>query len=253
MKKKHLLLASKIVVFIFIASAILIRLAYKMNFENIKIQSQESKTIEGKPVFNTISWFSLKDKDVWMMNQSHHGATASDDELDRLAIVVDKTTSPNNVRFLQIKPGPLIWSEDLINQRVPYKVSCFLCHANGPRAIRPDYDGAVKNSFSEKVKIALLNLKIKTHGRLVENEQHAIEDVDLKIPFRHRSKIDNDPLLVKTCTHCHNDTGFLARGFLKRQNFLAIRFMVESGNMPPPGFSITAKEKLQIQRFTEGF
>jgi len=58
---------------------------------------------------------------------------------------------------------------------------------------------------------------------------------------------------VKTCTHCHNDTGFLARGFLKRQNFLAIRFMVESGNMPPPGFYITAKEKLQIQRFTEGF
>lgn len=253
MKKKSFLLVTKIIIIFILVGAVLIRLAYKANFESIFIQSLESKTKEGDSVFNKISWFPGEEKDVWMMNQSHHGVTATGSELDRLAIIVDKTTTPKNVRFLQLKPGPLVWSEDLITQRVPYKVSCFMCHANGPRAIRPDYDGLVKNDFSEKMKIFLLNLKIKTQGQIVENGQHVEEDKTLDIPFRHRSKIENDPLLVKTCTHCHNETGFFARGFLKRQNFLAINFMVNSGFMPPPGFSVTEKEKLQIKRFTEGF
>ncbi|MBC7465775.1 MAG: hypothetical protein H7256_07270 [Bdellovibrio sp.] len=254
MKKKSLLLVTKVLIIFVLASAVVVRLAYKLNFEAILIQSLESKTKEGDPVFNKISWFSFEDKDVWMMNQSHHGiATTTGSDLDRLVIVVDKTTSPKNVRFMQLKPGALVWSEELINQRVPYKVSCFMCHSNGPRAIRPGYNGLVKNSFSEKMKIMLLNLKVKTQGQIVENEQHAIEDKDLAVPFRHRSKIENDSLLVKTCTRCHNETGLFARGFLKRQNFLAINFMVNSGFMPPPGFSVTAKEKLQIQRFTEGF
>lgn len=253
MKKKSILFVSKILIIFVLASAVVIRLAYKLNFEGILIQSLESKTKEGDPVFNKISWFSFADKDVWMMNQNHHGMAATGSELDRLAIVVDKTTSPKNVRFMQLKPGALVWSEDLINQRVPYKVSCFMCHANGPRAIRPDYGGLVQNTFVEKMKVMLLNLKIKTQGQIVENEQHAIEDKDLAVPFRHRSKIENDPLLVESCTHCHNENGLFARGFLKRQNFLAINFMVNSGFMPPPGFTVTDKEKTQIQRFTEGF
>ncbi|MBC7467109.1 MAG: hypothetical protein H7256_14060 [Bdellovibrio sp.] len=253
MKKKYLLLASKVVIISILASAVLIRLAYKLNFESIFIQSLESKTKEGGPVFYNVSWFSLGDKDVWMMNQSHHGIAATGSDLDRLAIIVDKTTSPKNVRFMQLKPGPLVWSEDLINQRVPYKVSCFMCHSNGPRAIRPDYDGLVMNSFSEKMKIVLLNLKIKTQGQIVENEQHALEDKDLSIPFRHRSKIENDSLLVKACTRCHNETGLFARGFLKRQNFLAINFMVSSGFMPPPGFDVSIADKKQIANFVAGF
>lgn len=252
MGKKYLLLVSKIVVIFILASAILIRLAYKSDFDSIFIQSLESKTKEGKPVFSKISWFSSDDKDVWMMNQSHHGINATGRELDRLAIIVDKTTIPKNVRFLQIKPGPLVWSEDLIQQRVPYKVSCFMCHANGPRAIRADYNGLVKNTFTEKMKILLINLKIKTQGQIVENSAHIDEDKTLHIPFRHRSKIENDPLLIKACTKCHNESGFLARGFLKRQNFLAIQFMVNNGFMPPPGFAVSEKEKMQIQRFTEG-
>ncbi|MCB9027127.1 MAG: hypothetical protein H6625_12460 [Bdellovibrionaceae bacterium] len=46
----------------------------------IFIESEESKTISGNPVFNKIKWISKKDKDIWMMNQSHHGAFANDSE-----------------------------------------------------------------------------------------------------------------------------------------------------------------------------
>jgi hypothetical protein len=252
MKTKHILLVSKIGIIFILASAILIRLAYKINFDQIEIQSLESKTKTGDPVFNKISWFSFPDKDVWMMNQSHNGANADSSNWDRLAIIVDKTKTPKTAQFLQLKPGPLVWSEDLITQRVPFKVSCFLCHANGPRAIRADLHGQIQNTFMDKIKITLMNLKIKSHGRIVENEIHAIEDQTLHVPFRSRNKIDNDLLQVKACTKCHNDSGFFARGFLKRQNFLAIQFMVSNGFMPPPGFAVTEKEKHQIQRFTLG-
>ena len=251
MKKKSILLVTKIVIIFILASVVLIRLANKINFDSIFIQSLESKTNTGDPVFNKISWFSYSDKDVWMMNQSHHGADAKGENLDRLAIIVDKTTSPNNIRFLQLKPGNLVWSEDLIQQRIPNKVSCFLCHANGPRAIRADYKGVVNNTFLDKLKISYLNMKIKKYGKLVENSAHIIEDKSLKIPFRYPGKLDNDLLLVKSCKKCHNDSKD-GRGYLKRQNFLAIKFLIENKFMPPSGHSIPAIEQQKIQKFLTG-
>ncbi len=101
---------------------------------SILFQSLESKAIDGSADFNRIRWFQLADQDVWMMNQSHHGISAEKEKWDRLAIVVDKTTTPPTAKFYQLKSGPLVWSEDIIQQRVPYKVSCFICHANGASA-----------------------------------------------------------------------------------------------------------------------
>ncbi|MFZ3231759.1 MAG: hypothetical protein WA160_16250 [Pseudobdellovibrio sp.] len=249
---KSILLVSKIIIISVLASAVLIRLAYKISFESILIQSLESKTKEGKTVINKISWFSLPDKDVWMMNQSHHGMNTTGSDLGRLAIIVDKTMTPNNTMFLQIKPGPRVWSEDLITQHVPFKVSCFMCHSNGPRAIRADFKGMVQNSFIDQIKITILNLKIKFQGVIVENKLHALEDKALDVPFRYRTINENDSLLVKSCTRCHNDSSYFARGYLKRQNFLAIQFMVDNGFMPPAKNLLTAKEKQKVQKFTMG-
>ena len=76
-------------------------------YEPVLIQSLESKTLFEEPVFNEIKWFSFKDKDVWMMNQSHFGKEASLDVIDRLAIVIDKTKSPKTAFFMQFKLGSL--------------------------------------------------------------------------------------------------------------------------------------------------
>ncbi|HWU42154.1 MAG TPA: hypothetical protein VN132_01910 [Bdellovibrio sp.] len=219
--------------------------------QEVFIESLESKTRERGPVFNKIKFFSSKDKDIWMMNQSHHGATAEKNLWDRLAIVVDKRTSPKTARFFQFESGALEWKEDL--NRKPFRVSC-MCHNNGPRAIRPNMDSSlVPLSWGERIKIGWWNIRIKLYGRIQPDIIHDVEDRSEKIPFRHHGIHDNDILKVGTCVKCHKDEGLFARGFLHRQQSPTIHFMVESGQIPPPGFSLSPQEKSEIDQFLMGF
>ena len=182
------------------------------------------------------------------MNQSHFGLNAEKNKWERLAIVIeDKKAS-----FYQIEPGPLEWSEDLIKKQVTYRATCFMCHNNGPRAIRPDYD-KLNISWADRVKILFWNLKIKSYGRILPSEEMLQADQNRKVPFRHPSDLDNQELKVATCIKCHNDNGLIARGFLKRQQAGTIEFMIEHKIMPPPGFSISEKELRQVKDFVAGF
>jgi hypothetical protein len=52
----------------------------------ILIQSRESKTAAGGPVFNRIRYQSGPDVDVWVMQQSHFGPDAPAAQWDRIAI-----------------------------------------------------------------------------------------------------------------------------------------------------------------------
>lgn len=209
------------------------------------LQSWESKTIHGDPVYNEIQFFPGRDRDVWMMNQSHHGAQVAPEQKDRLAIVIDKTQEPFRAQFLQLQPGPLVWEESLFQKQVEYRVSCFLCHNNGPRALRPD-----PQSSGSLLKIFAWNLRIKSYGRILNQEsgfQHQ------KVPFQFHDKVLNETLNVPACLKCHDDQGFLSRGRLSRHQVMTIEFMVKNKQMPPPGFSITEKEKQDLQLFLNGF
>jgi hypothetical protein len=210
----------------------------------VLIQSLESKTIEGHPVFNRIQLQSTSSQDTWVMQQSHSGLETSSESWDRLAIIVDKTQSPKTAKFMQLEPG----SMSIENAReIPYKVSCYLCHANGPRALRPDFNSSIaKITLWDRSRIWMWNLKIKTYGR--------IDTPDLKVaregkPFRYPQAWLNEKLQVKTCERCHKEEGLFARGTLTRQNFMAIRFLVESGQMPPAGFTLSDGEREEIVDF----
>ena len=125
--------------------------------QEVFIESEESKTITGNPVFNKIKWIKREDKDIWMMKQSHHGTHTKNGEWDRLAIVIDKTKSPMTARFYQLESGPLEWMGD--PREIPFRVSCYMCHSNGPRAIRPNYDSPFnETSLWGKLKIAYWNI-----------------------------------------------------------------------------------------------
>jgi hypothetical protein len=189
-----------------------------------------------------------------MMNQSHFGHQPSSEKWERLAIVIDKTTTPKTARFYQFKPGPLEWREDLLQQRVAYRASCFTCHNNGPRALRPVSEGSrTPLSWSEKVKVSLWNLRIKTYGRIKYDERHDVEDKDLAVKFRFEGNPHNDPLLVPVCVKCHNEDSWWARGTLRRQQVSTIRHLVETGQMPPPGFSLTGPDQRKLTDFMHGF
>ena len=205
-------------------------LLYSFLTTPILFQSAESLTIEGGPVFNEIRWEYKNGKEIWSMRQSHGGKDLPKQKWDSLAIVMDK-----KARFLQMKPET--------NERIEYKVSCFMCHPNGPRAIRP-LEGTL--SFTDKVKVKLLNTRIKLYGR-VESEGVTIG----KIPFRHKGVISNTTLELPRCSTCHKEDGFLARGALTRQNSITINYMVKNAHMPPFG-ELTPKEQQYLENFMEG-
>ena len=197
----------------------------------VMIQSAESRTRDGGPVYNEISWSYENGKEVWSMKQSHGGKDLPKKDWDRLRIIVDDTAT-----FLQL---------DEKNERIEYRASCFLCHSNGPRAIHP-VPGSV--SLSDQMRIALFNFRIKLYGRVKANELPQIGSV----PFRHAGRISNAPLNLSRCTSCHNEDGFLARGTLTRQNSITIAFMTKEKHMPPLG-ELSPEEKQYLENFMNGF
>lgn len=217
--------------------------------KEILIQSLESRTLENKPVYNKIKYFRQAGKEIWMMNQSHFGLKASPDQWERLAIVVDENKKAS---FYQLPPGDLVWSEELIQKQKNYRVSCFMCHNNGPRAIRPELNG-LKVSWADQVKILFYNLKIKSYGRVTESDEMKTADDKRKIPFRHRTDFDNEALTIETCMKCHKEEGLFVRGALSRQQVGTIEFMVQNKIMPPPGFSLSVNEEKQLNDFIQGY
>jgi hypothetical protein len=221
---------------------------FNVDEQEITIQSLESRTTEEQPVYNKIKFIKSGAKNIWMMNQSHAGLTTDLGKWERLAIVVEN----NKASFYQFEAGPLEWNEDLLKKQVSYRVSCFMCHNNGPRAIRPDQQN-MKISVYDQAKIFFWNLKIKSYGRIHENEEMSLADQNRETPFKHRQGLENETLSVKICLHCHKEEGFLARGRLTRQQAGTIEFLVKNKIMPPTGFSLSQEEQNQINDFVAGF
>lgn len=197
----------------------------------VLIESAESRTLDGGPVFNEIKWSLENGKEIWTMRQSHGGKDLPKEKWDRLSIVMEKKAS-----FLQINEK---------GERIEYRASCFMCHPNGPRAIRP-VEGSL--SLSENLKVKLLNLRIKLYGRVHPETLPQIG----KTPFRHEGNLSNTPLTLSRCTSCHKDEGFFARGSLTRQNSITIAYMVEKEHMPPLG-GLTSEERNYLENFMNGF
>lgn len=218
---------------------------------SILIQSHESKTRDGQPVFNEIRWFKRGNRDIWMMRQSHDGLAKPRDQWDRLAIVVDRSQSPPRARFLQTDPGELEWSDDLLQQRRPYRASCFMCHANGLRLVRPI--GAPELSIWDRARLFTWNLKIKSYGRVLPALEHETEDAHLPVPFRYPSEVDNETLNVRACNLCHRDHGPFARGVLRRQQSKTIQFLADAGYMPLFGLPLPESDRQALQMFLQGF
>lgn len=207
----------------------------------VLIQSQESKTGDGQPVFNQISFRPGRDRDVWMMQQSHHGLTSDAGRWDRIAIVVQHDAR-RTAEFYQLVPGTLVWDQN--EKAVTKKALCFMCHPNGPRAVRPDQNNSqVILTLWDRFRVQIWNLRIKTYGRVVSPLQN------LEADFRMQSKTANEQLRITACTRCHSDKGLVQRGHLTKQNFTAIDFMLRNNLMPPPGFSLDEKDRQVIQQF----
>ncbi len=247
---RHLHLSAMIIRIIFFSIALTIFSLFVVNNnkEAIFFESLESKTIDGNLVYNKIKLFEKKDHDIWMMNQSHIGPKPKTHQMDRLAIVIDKTKKPMVASYYQLNPGPLKWTEDI--KVKPYKVSCFVCHANGLRVIRANSQSNEKplNLFLQ-AKLKMWNFKIKSYGRVIASKQDLNSYKTHFPPFRWPQRHLNKKLNIKTCNYCHKNNGLFARGELTAQNSPTIKYLYENGFMPPFGIKLSSNEKKQIEQF----
>lgn len=217
----------------------------------VLFQSWESKTALGGPVFNRIAFYPGSETDIWMMQQSHFGAEAASVQWERIAIVVSHDKE-RTATYYQLPSGSLETDDVTVKPVVETgkRANCYMCHANGPRAIRPaPEDGSVAISFWNRVRLLVWNTRIKTYGRFAPTAQDKEDD------YRIQSDLANTVLSSPACVSCHPDgpgggNKFLPdRGSLRRQHFMSIDFMVRQGLMPPPGFALSSKEKERILAF----
>lgn len=230
---------SKVVLVAIILSSGVIAI-YQLMSSPITFASAESRTLGRAIVYNEVTWQWKKSKDIWIMRQSHNGPKLHKGKWDKLVITVEN----QKTRFYQLESGKNEFTGT--EKEVPFKVSCFMCHSNGPRAIRP----MELESLKENIQVKLLNLRIKLYGKLenLNNTQNQVGDV----PFRHTGKISNTPLNLSACMKCHQDQGFFSRGFLTRQNGVTIDFMVKNQHMPPIG-DLKPEEQRYLKDFRDGF
>lgn len=205
----------------------------------ILIESTESQTADLDKVYNKINFQVSGKVDSWRMKQSHDGVHAK--EWDELEIKIDKSHSPYQVSYHQYKDG----------KEAEYRASCYLCHANGPRLIRANYQSvSAPLGLRERVMIAAMNLRIKTYGRM-----NTVLSGNLKrsVPLKYDGEMENTSLTVKTCVLCHNSNTPWGRGEIKRQHVNTVNHLVKKGQMPPWPFKLSDEEKLKLDIYFRGF
>ena len=208
----------------------------------ILIESQESMTNKKEPIFNKIQYIPGINKDIWLMKQSHRGLKAPENQWDRLSIVVKNRK--DEAIFRQHSNTTQLGIESPTKD---FSVSCYLCHSNGPRAIRPKWDSKwAPVSYWNQARIQLWNLRIKLYGTMKGIGEGS------RSPFAMNHWNLKQELKIKACTKCHHD-GFLGRGVLKKHHFLSIKFMVENRYMPPKGFSLKESDRKKIEDFVTQF
>ena len=211
----------------------------------VVMESFESKTKDKDPVFNEITIQPGDKKDIWLMAQSHNGIHYSKSKWDQIKIVVDKTTEPYSATYHQVKNG----------KEIELRAACYICHANGPRAIRPNYESSsVKYSLKDKALIGMMNLRIKTYGRIKMKKSNLILDGrPRQRPLAYDGPKNWQELNIPTCLKCHNDSGFLSRGMLKGQQYGTIEHLTKTGAMPPWPYKLDEEEKKQLAEFISSF
>lgn len=211
----------------------LVNLLASCQQSSITIVSEESKTPSGAEVINTIELKQSKKLDIWTMKQSHGSSNFKQGIHDDLKIIVNKSHSPYSVTYHQMRKGVQDFS-----------VQCTLCHSNGPRMIRANQRSNDSLSLGNKIKLIYWNLIIKSYGRI------KTIDSNNNLTFKGNAK---DFLNIKTCNTCHNQNGtFLSRNRLQRGNFLAIKHLTDNKKMPPWPYSLSKKEKYELERFLKG-
>jgi hypothetical protein len=199
----------------------------------VLFESIESKTAQGRAIFNKVELIQKEAKDIWLMKQSHHGRDSK--KWDQVKIIVDKSFTPFRASFHQL---------DSKGREIEYKTSCFRCHSGGPRLIREKSEHGLK----ETLLIAKWNLLIKSYG-VVKNSLN--NPFEREISFIENVKHSQTKLDLVSCRDCHGDGK--VRAALSKSQVLTIKHLVKTKQMPPWPYRISLKDKRKLNFFIYGF
>jgi|GEM_PF-780157 len=226
---------------------------------SVTFQSRESRTVSDGPVFNRVRYVREGQRDVWILEQSHKGISALAETAaasDRFVIAVED----GRATFQQFAPGSanaLARQETRAREHeVEYGVACGVCHANGPRALRPDLSSRkAPLSVRDRLAVFVWNLKISTGRRIaaLETRLPVTEGgTQRKVAFGPRASFWNERLDIPSCNRCHGGSHPLARAPLLRRNFATIAFLVNAGDMPPPLHPFPEADRQRLASFLSG-
>lgn len=210
-------------------------LGHYLQKNEVFIESIESKTADGKKIYNKIRFIAGEDKDVWLMDQNH---PALKEGWDHLKIEVDKTTKPYKAYYYQM---------DKKGKEVEYRVSCYMCHVNGPRAIRANFASKkTKNNFWDMLTVFYWNLTIKHYGTIETPERNLLHGVVRKVPVKIQHPRYNKVVEPNSCSLCHGKESLMGRSELKSQHRATIMHLVNEGQMPPWPFKLDQSDRVKL-------
>lgn len=206
---------------------------------SLTFESWESTTGSGGAVHNQVSYQPGWSVDTWTMKQSHTGKLGLESGFDRVAIQVDHSVEPAQARYFQF--------DSTSGKELEYRTSCALCHANGPRVLRPAPQTSVEGAgVLSRWVMLLMNLRIKLYGT-VQNVVTPLGGRSRSVPLNWGGAAYDEELQHERCVACHGSSGLASRSPLQKRHFMPISFMLKNELMPL-GFhgALSESEKQEI-------
>ncbi len=130
-------------------------------------------------------------------------------------------------------------------------MACGLCHANGPRLLRPQFASReAPLGLRDRVVIAMLGARIALSGRIdVEESANLAGGEPRRVGFLPSHPRARETLHLAACTRCHGGSGPLARSPLLRAHFLPVGFLTKEGAMPPGPSRLAPQDLARVRAF----
>ncbi len=193
----------------------------RLFLENPRLEMTSKETsvnLFKQPTFNSIQLLTNKDFDIWILRQKKF----KEQDFRTYTLVQDKRIYPNKAYYLRIASDGFIWRGG----------SCYECHANGPRKIRPLRPELVSNAeFVKEINDYISTLPI----------------IETNFPEREPQNTKSERLHFEKCDECHNDVD---RGALYSVHADASRLIVSGGDMPI-GTKLTSEESYELNKWIE--
>jgi hypothetical protein len=182
---------------------------------SLHFRSGEVIEDDGRRVDQRVQLFEGPRFDVWVARLDT-GALHS--------ITVDKASTPRKAYFASFAPERV--AAGSLPRPVPFETSCLSCHANGPRAIRPEWsqDGPVPDASGLR-RLADWNRKIASYGRIGSH----LPSAHLEIASTAADAWET--VSWPACVGCHNE-GDGIRGPLRRMHGGTIQALVRTATSP---------------------